>query len=336
MQQWRLAARPIGRMLQDSDFTWEPDAPMPVPGEGEVLVKVLYLSFDPALKGWMEGIANYVAPMQVGDVMRGGGVGEVVESNHPGFAPGDIVQGTLGWREYVAVAPGDGVINIQKVAEPVKSLTAPLGVLGTTGLTAYTGMLAIGRPNPGDTVVVSGAAGATGSIAGQIGKIMGCRVVGIAGGAAKCAWLVEELGFDAAIDYKAENLDARLGDLCPEGIDVFYDNVGGEILNTTLKHLAMNARVVICGIISRHETGHMPKGPENYAQLIFKRATMQGFIVLDYAATFPQARRRLWQWVEEGRLKDKEDIQEGLHSAPQTFMRLFKGQNFGKQLLKLA
>lgn len=329
-RQWLIAERPKGRPLQDSDFTLQ-TVPLRQPGEGEVLLRTLYLSFDPAQKGWMENIGGYVAPTNIGDVMRGYGLAQVIASNAPRFAPGDMVAGLIGWQEYPTMAASE----LEKL-ENDGMLTAHASVLGITGLTAYFGLFEIGQPRAGDTLVVSGAAGATGSVVGQLGKIAGCRVIGIAGGAEKCAWLVNDCGFDAAIDYKNEQVAQRLKELCPEGINVFYDNVGGKILNAGLAELALGARVVICGGISRYELGQMPAGPENYFNLIFKRASMRGFIVLDFAGQYPAARKRLKKWIKSGELAYKEDIQEGFEKAPRTLMRLFTGQNFGKQMLKVA
>jgi NADPH-dependent curcumin reductase CurA len=329
-RQWLINAHPRGRGLVDDDFKWaETDVRAPL--AGEVLVAVKYLGFDPAQKGWMENIANYVAPTTIGEVMRGSGIGEVVESNADGFSVGDTVMGLLGWQEFATVSAKD----LTRI-ENDDLLTANLGALGTTGLTAYFGLLRHGRPKPGDTVIVSGAAGATGSMVGQIAKIGGCRVIGIAGGAEKCAWLVSDCGFDAAIDYKSEKVRSRIKELAPEGVNVIYDNVGGAILNDMLACMAMHARVVICGGISRYETGSLPAGPEHYFNLVFMRGTMEGFIVLDYAAEFPAARKRLKQWVRDGKIRFAEDIQSGLENAPRTLMRLFSGQNFGKQLLKVS
>lgn len=329
-RQWLIADRPTGRALKDSDFEWA-ERPARDPGPGEVQLRTLYLGFDPALKGWMENIGGYVAPTQIGETMRGSGIGEVVASNDPGLKPGDKVMGQLGWQEYPTLVAKD----LLKL-ENSDVLTPHLGVLGTTGLTAFFGLQKIGRPFPGDTVVVTGAAGATGSVVGQIAKIGGCRVIGVAGGADKCDWLVSELGYDAAIDYKADNVRAQVKQLAPHGIDVLWDNVGGKILNGLLGEIAMHARVVICGGISRYETGQMPAGPENYFNLVFKRATMSGFILTDWASEFPWARQRLSQWIDDGKLKYKEDIQQGLENAPRTLMRLFSGANFGKQLLKVG
>lgn len=329
-RQWLINDRPIGRPLQDGDFKLN-EVDVRLPEQGELLLKTLYLGFDPAQKGWMENVADYVAPTQIGDVMRGSAVLEVVTSNHPKYQPGDKVTGVTGWQEYATVSASE----VQKI-ENTKYLTETLGVLGTPGMTAYFGFIHIGKPKPGDTVVVSGAAGATGSVVGQIAKMMGCRVIGIAGGAEKCAWLTEKAGYDAAIDYKAhDSIREPLKTLVPGGIDVFYDNVGGKILNDCLGEIATGARVVICGGISRYETGVMPAGPENYFNLVFRRASMEGFIVLDFMAQYPQARRRMIEWIERGQLSYQEDVQEGFENAPDTLQRLFSGQNYGKQLLKI-
>ena len=329
-RQWLIDGRPTGRPLKDSDFKWA-EAPVRDAEPGEVLLRTLYLGFDPAQKGWMENVGGYVAPTELGEVMRGSAIAEVVASKASGFKPGDKVTGRTGWQDYSTV-PATDVLKI----EDTKLLTAHLGVLGTTGMTAYFGLNKIGRPFAGDTLVVTGAAGATGSVVGQIGKIAGCRVIGVAGGADKCNWLVSELGFDAAIDYKSEDVRTRLRDLAPGGIDVLWDNVGGKILNGLLGELAMHARVVICGGISRYELGQMPAGPENYFNLVFKRATMSGFIVLDYQSEFALARARIERWIKEGRIRYREDIQHGLENAPRTLMRLFSGENMGKQLLAVA
>lgn len=329
-RQWLINAHPRGRGLLDDDFKWH-EASVRSPGPGEVLVAVRYLGFDPAQKGWMENVANYVAPTTIGEVMRGSGIGEVVESGAAEYAPGDMVMGLLGWQDFCTL----GAKDLTKIDND-DLLTANLGALGTTGLTAYFGLLRHGRPMPGDTVIVSGAAGATGSMVGQIAKIAGCRVLGIAGGSEKCDWLVRACGFDAAIDYKSAKVRARIKELAPDGVNVIYDNVGGAILNDMLACMALKARVVICGGISRYETGTLPAGPEHYFNLVFTRGTMEGFIVLDYASEFPAARRRLKTWVRDGAIVFAEDIQSGLENAPRTLMRLFSGQNFGKQLLQVS
>lgn len=329
-RQWLIADRPLGRGLKDSDFEFV-NRQIRRPEDGEVLLKTLYLGFDPAQKGWMENIGGYVAPTEIGEVMRGSGIAQVLESNAAGLEPGDTVMGLVGWQEY----PTLRAEGLTKIAND-DLLTANLGALGTTGMTAYFGLLRLGQPIPGDTVVISGAAGATGSMVGQIAKINGCRVIGIAGGAEKCRWLIDDLDFDAAIDYKAESVRIQLKEMCNQSINVFFDNVGGAILNDCLAHIAMHARVVICGGISRYETGQLPAGPENYFNLIFKRARMEGFIVLDYMSEYPEARRRMGAWIRSGHIKYKEDVQQGFENAPRTLMRLFSGQNFGKQLLKVA
>lgn len=328
-KQWLLNGHPRGRGIEDGDFKLV-ETQLGDPGEGEVLLKTLYLGFDPAQKGWMENIADYVAPMNIGDVMRGSGICEVVASNNDKFAVGDLAFGTTGWSEYVVIH-GKELTKIETDISP----TAVLSVLGTTGLTAYCGLFKIGKPVAGDTVLVSGAAGATGSIVGQLAKIAGCRVVGIAGGPDKCKWLVDEAGYDAAIDYKAGNVKAQIKEHCPTGVDVIFDNVGGVILDDMLANIATAARVVICGGISRYESGGKPVGPGNYFNLIFRRASMQGFIVLDWAAEFPVLRKRLEGFVKDGSLKYQEDIQEGFENAPDTLQRLFVGKNRGKQMLKL-
>lgn len=328
-RQWLLNGHPRGRGIEDGDFKLV-ETEVAGPGDGEVLLKTLYLGFDPAQKGWMENIADYVAPMAIGDVMRGSAICEVVAGNHPKFAVGDLVFGSTGWTEYL-VSDGKELTRVDTELSP----TAVLSILGTTGVTAWCGLFKVGKPVSGDTVLVSGAAGATGSIVGQLAKIAGCRVVGIAGGEDKCRWLVEEAGYDAAIDYKAGSVRAQIKQHCPRGVDVIFDNVGGAILNDMLGEIATGARVVICGGISRYETGSLPAGPQNYFNLVFRRGTMAGFIVLDWASEFPAIRKRLEGFVKDGRLTWQEDIQHGFENAPETLQRLFSGKNRGKQLLKL-
>ncbi len=331
-RQWLLARRPIG-MVKETDFSYH-EAPVPEPQGGEFLVRNLFLAFEPAMRGWMIDRPSFVAPVQIGEVMRSACVGEVIESRHPDFQAGDFVHGWFGWQDYAATAAG-GEIPVTKIP-PGVPLTMPLSVLGLTGLTAYFGLLDIGRPQAGETVVVSGAAGATGSVVGQIASIKGCRVIGIAGGPDKCEWLTTQAGFDAAIDYKAENVLERLGELCPEGINIFFDNVGGDILDAALTLIAMNARVVLCGGISFYNAEELPAGPKNYFNLILKRARAEGFIVNDYVDRFEEAGQEIAGWIAAGKLKYQEDIQEGFSNAPKTFLRLFEGKNFGKQLLKIA
>ena len=328
-REWRLAAHPRGRPIAEGDLTLH-DVAMPVAGPGEMLLATRIIGFDPAQKGWMENVADYVAPMAIGEVMRGSAITEVIASNDGRFAVGQMLAGSTGWREHL-VHDGQGLVP----TDPAMPPSAMLSLLGTTGMTAWCGLFKIGKPQPGDTVVVSGAAGATGSIVGQLARIAGCRTIGIAGGAEKCDWLVTEAGYDAAIDYKAGDIAAQLKALAPGGVDVVFDNVGGAILNAMLGNIATGARVVICGGISRYETGTMPAGPQNYFNLVFRRASMAGFIVIDWAAEFPALRRRLASFAAEGRLTYREDVQHGFENAPATLQRLFSGANRGKQLLAL-
>ena len=326
-RQWLLRARPVG-MVKDSDFELV-EAELPSPAEGEVLVRNRFLAFEPAMRGWMEDRPSYIPPVGIGDVMRGMTVGEVVASRHAGFAPGDLVTAMGGWQEWFASSFG-----LQKLA-PGTDPTLALSVLGITGLTAWFGIQELGRPRAGETAVVSGAAGATGSIAGQLARLAGARVIGIAGGAAKCRWLVDEARFDAAIDYKGEDVAARLAALAPQGVHVFFDNVGGAILETVLERIAQGARIVLCGGISAYNLADAPPGPRNLMNLVLRRARMEGFIVLDYAARFPEATAALAKEVAAGRLAHRVDVQKGIENAPRTFRRLFAGENFGKQLLQL-
>ena len=332
-RQWLLAARPKG-MVKESDFRYQ-ESPITELSDGQFLVRVLYVAFEPAMRGWMEDRASYIPPIQLGEVMRGVSVGQVIESKHPAFQPGDCVTGGYGWQEYAVTNGRGGLMPTTPIPREVP-LTMPLSVLGITGLTAYLGMLDVGKPQAGETVVVSGAAGATGSVAGQIAKIRGCRVIGIAGGAQKCQWLTKEAHFDAVIDYKSEPVEKRLKELCPNGINIFFDNVGGEILDAALANLALRARIVLCGGISRYNEEELPPGPKNYFALIIQRARMEGFILVDYASRFGEAIPELAGWVASGQIKYQEDIQEGFANAPKTFLRLFEGKNVGKQLLKIA
>ncbi len=326
-----LNAHPKGE-LKHTDFK-QVAVDMPSPGAGEVLVQTLYLALEPAMKGWMENRSDYMAPLAIGDLMRGGGSGRVIESNNSDFPVGTIVTGGWGWQEY-AVAGGKDV-PLQVIAEGMPVPSA-MSLLGTTGLTAYFGMLDVGEPKAGDRVLVSGAAGATGSVAGQIAKLKGCSVIGIAGSTQKCQWLVDELGFDGAINYREEDVAARVKDLCPDGINVFYDNVGGEILDTGLANLALYARVVICGGISRYNlSGEIP-GPKNYFNLVFRRSRMQGFILFDYMSRYPEAQSFLREHYLSGELKSKETIMEGFEQMPTALMSLFSGDNMGKQLVHVA
>jgi len=284
------------------------------------------------MRGWMNEGRSYVPPVGIGEVMRAGGIGRVVESRHPDFAVGESVFGQFGVQCY-AVSDGRGVMRVDTSLAPAP---VHLGALGMTGLTAYFGLLEVGRPEPGQTVVVSGAAGAVGSVAGQIARIKGCRTVGIAGGPEKCAWLVEELGFDAAIDYKAGELRAELRRHTPDRIDVYFDNVGGETLDEVLRRLARGARVVICGAISQYNAEQGPRGPANYMQLLVERASMTGFLVFDYAARYPEAVAELAGWLRTGQLRSREDVvRGGIERFPEVFLMLFRGENTGKLILQL-
>ena len=330
-RQWLLARRPDG-MVGEHNFEFR-ESPIPEIEDGEYLVRILYISFDPAMRGWMEDRESYLPAIALGEPMRAGCVGQVIESKNPSYQKGEIVQGMFGWQEYAV--GGRGMAQGGKVPKGTP-LTWPLGVLGITGLTAYFGLLDLGQPKEGETVLVSGAAGATGSVAGQIAKIHGCRVVGIAGGEEKCRWLTDEAHFDAAIDYKSENVEARIRELRPKGVDVFFDNVGGDILDAALAHINQNARVVLCGGISGYNEKVPPPGPRNLMNLVLQRARMEGFIVIDYMARFPEGATQLGKWLAEGRIAHREDVQEGIENAPETLLRLFKGLNTGKQLLKVG
>jgi NADPH-dependent curcumin reductase CurA len=329
--QWRLAARPVG-LPKSSDWEYV-EEPAPEPGDGQVLVELEYLSLDPAMRGWMNETRSYVPPVGIGEVMRAGGLGRVVDSRHGEYAVGDRVSGMFGVQRY-AVADGGGVNRVDTTHAPAP---VHLGALGMTGLTAYFGLLDIGRPEPGQTVVVSGAAGAVGSVAGQIARIKGCRVVGIAGGPEKCEWLTQELGFDAAVDYKRDDLRAQLREHTPDGVDVYFDNVGGDILDEVLRRLARGARVVICGAISQYNAEQPPRGPANYMQLLVMRASMTGFLVFDFADRYREGVAQLAEWLLTGRLHAREDVVRcGLDKFPEVFLMLFRGENTGKLVLELA
>jgi NADPH-dependent curcumin reductase CurA len=329
-RRFRLIKRPTG-MAQRTDFEFS-TVPVGEPGPGEVVLRVLYLSLDPAMRGWMNESKSYIPPVGLGEVMRAIGLGQVVASNDPSLRPGDCATGLTGVQDYAVVAAQ----NLNKVDRQLAPLPRYLGALGGAGLTAYFGLLEVGEPKPGETVVVSGAAGATGSVVGQIAKVQGCRAVGIAGGAAKCKYLTEELGFDAAIDYKSEDVRAALTRHCPNGVNVFFDNVGGEILDIVLAQLARKARVVLCGAISQYNNAADVRGPKNYLSLLINSARMEGFIVFNYAQRYGEGIRALAGWLAEGKLKAREDVVEGLENFPETFLKLFRGENFGKLVIKVA
>ncbi len=328
-RQFLLAARPQG-MVKESDFEYR-ETPIPTIGPGEILIRTTRISLDPSMRGQMENRADYVAPLAIGSVMRAGATGEVVQSNNPQFPVGTQLYGTLGMQDYV-VSDGKNV-PFRTYDSRLKPEEA-LGVLGNTGMTAYFGLLDLGEPKAGDMVVISGAAGATGSVAGQIAKLKGCTVVGMAGSDEKCQWLVDELGFDAAINYKTEDVGARLDELCPNGINIYFDNVGGEILDLCLERIAMNARVIICGGISRYNATEPVPGPKNYFNLVFRRARMEGFIVLDYIARYPEAIAEMKAWMDQGLIKQNATIVEGFENLPRALIQLFEGANTGKMMVK--
>ena len=330
-RKWVLQSRPQG-MPQPADFALR-EEPVPEPGENQFVVRNLYLSCDPAQRSWLAR-DTYVPKIAIGETMRAGAAAQVVASRHSRFREGDVVFGMFGWQDY-ALSDGKGFVEVTKLP-PRLPIALCLSVLGLTGLTAYYGMLEVGGVRAGQDVLVSGAAGATGSIAAQVAKIQGARVVGIAGGAAKCAYLTGELGLDGAIDHRSGDLGARLKALFPKGIDVFFDNVGGEALDTVLLHLAPRARVVMCGAISTYNDLAATPPLKNHNRLMVVRARMEGILVTDYAAQFPAASAQLAEWVGQGRLKNQVDIVDGLERAPEALQRLFTGANLGKQLVRLA
>ena len=329
-RQWRLAARPEG-FVKDSDFHWT-EEPAPSPGEGEVLVRNLYLSLDPTNRGWMNEAPTYLPPIALGDVIRGVTIGLVEESRNPNFPEGSHVQGLLGWQDY-AVSNGAGLTPLP--ANSGIPLPAFFAVFGHIGMTAYFGLLDIGKPKSGETLVVSAAAGATGSLVGQIGKIKGCHVVGIAGGAKKCQWITDELGFDAAIDYKAGSVLDGLKQHCPDGVDIDFENVGGEILDAVLSVINFKARIVLCGLISQYNADRPSPGPSNFTNILLKSARVEGFIVLNYTDRAQEAFADLGKWMAEGRLKYRVDLVEGLGQAPNALNMLFEGTNQGKLIVKI-
>ena len=324
--QCRLAARPV-ELPKASDWTIV-EEPKPVAAEGEFVVKVDYLSIDPAMRTWMNAGRSYVPPVQIGEVMRAFGIGHVVESQHPGFVVGDEVSGLFGVQRY-ALSNG---AEVNKIDTGLAPATVHRGSLGISGLTAYFGLLDVGRPEPGQTVLVSGAAGSVGSIVGQIARIKGCRAIGIAGGEDKCRWLVEEVGFDAAIDYKSADLRAELKAHAPDGVDVFFDNVGGATLEAALNRLAGGARIVLCGAVSQYND--TPRGPANYMQLLVARASMTGFVIFDYANRYAEGVTQLAKWLNSGELQSHEQIEHGdIGDFPETLLKLFRGENTGKLIL---
>jgi len=333
-QQFRLAARPVG-MPKDSDWqrTSEPVREL---ADGEILVKVLYLSLDPAMRGWMNEGKSYIPPVGIGEVMRAGGIGRVVASKSPKFAVGDVVSGGTGVQEYWIGPADDKTAAFYKVDPKAAPLPKYLNALGMPGMTAYFGLLEVGQPKAGETVVVSGAAGAVGQTVGQVAKQHGCRVVGIAGGKDKCDFVVNELGFDACIDYKGGSVKDGLKQHCPKGVDVYFDNVGGDILDAVLTRINRKARIVICGAISQYNNTTPVKGPANYLSLLVNRARMEGIVVFDWADRYHEGAAQMAQWMKEGNFKTREDIVDGIENFPQTLLMLFEGRNFGKLILKVA
>ncbi len=333
-RQWLLKERPVGMIGPQHFELVESGMPTPDLASGQVLIKTLMLGFDPAMRGWVMDEPSYLPPVPVGDPMRASGVGQVVESSNPALPRGTLVQGLLNWQEYSIADPATARALAALPAGVPPNLA--LGIFGSTSLTAYFGFLDIGKPNPGDTVLVSGAAGATGSVVAQIARLKGCRVVGIAGGQEKCQWLREACKLDAVIDYKRDAIDQQLGLLCPDGIDIFFDNVGGDTLEAAINHMADFGRIVLCGAIAGYNDATPRPGPHNLMQLITRRIRMQGFIVIDYLARAPEAIADLTQWVGAGQLAWREDIQQGFENIPATLQRLYDGRNCGKQMLKLA
>lgn len=329
-RQLRLARRPEGAV---DDTTFElVEEPLRPLADNEAIVRLVYLSVDPTQRVWIREEPSYLPPVGLGEVMRSGAIGTVVESRSGAFPIGAIVTGLLGWQEYAYVDAASAV-NVVPAGLPMRQM---MGVLGATGITAYFGMLDVAKANAGDVVVVSGAAGATGSVAAQIAKIQGCRVIGIAGTPEKCAWLTGELGLDAAIDYRTENVGARIAELCPDGVDVFFDNVGGATLDAVLVNLALRGRVALCGAISTYNDIEGAEPIRAYMNLVVKRARIEGFLVLDYVARFPEAVLQLATWVQEGRLQGRDQVVDGLEQAPDALNMLFAGENTGKLLVQVA
>lgn len=332
-KQFVLAQRPQG-MPKPSDFRLE-IVPMPQARHGEALIRTIYLSIDPYMRGRISGVASYAKGVDPGELMVGGAVGEVVVSNAPGLKAGDFVEGPIGWRSHAAL-PATLLRKLDPAAAPISTAN---GVIGMPGMTAYFALLDVCEPRPGDTVVVSAASGAVGQVVGQIAKIGGCRVIGIAGGAQKCSYIRNELGLDAAIDYKAVNdLGAALKEVAPKGVDVYFDNVGGEISDTVMTQIALRARIVVCGTISSYNNlpGQVDAGPRQLRRLLVNRARIQGFLVWDFHQRYPEALARLATWVREGKVKYREDIVDGLENAPDALAAVLSGRNFGKMLVRVG
>jgi len=330
-REWRVAARPVG-LIKESDFAWC-EEPVPALRPGQVLVRNIYLSLDPTNRGWLYDRETYLPPVALGDVMRGIALGVIEESRDDRFQPGDLVQGMLGWQHYAA-AEASTLTRIPR--DPSFSLTAQFGLFGHIGMTAYFGLLDVGQPKAGETLVVTGAAGAVGSLAGQIGKIIGCRVVGIAGTDEKCAWIKDTLGFDAAINYKTEPLVEGLTKRCPDGIDIDFENVGGETLEAILSLINLRARIVVCGLISQYNATTPVPGPMNFANVLIKRARVEGFIVLDYLSRAGEAIAELTKWFKEGKIQYRVEVVDGLENAVKAINKLFDGNHKGKLIVRVS
>jgi NADPH-dependent curcumin reductase CurA len=329
-RQFRLAIRPSG-LVDDRTFAMS-TKPAPVPGAGEALVRALYLSLDPTNRIWITDMEQYMPPVQIGEVMRGFGIGQVVTSSHPELAAGDLVSGMLGWQDYTIAGPANPMQKLPAgMALPIPTL---MHIVGITGLTAYFGLTDLGAPKAGETLLVSAASGAVGSMVGQIGKCLGMRVVGITGGAEKCRHIVQELGFDAAVDYRAADFHAQLVAATPQGVDVNFENAGGEIMDAVIHRMNLHSRLVLCGLISSYNEGGKSLG--DFTQLLMKRITVRGFIILDYVPRFGEGVMQLVQWVMEGRLKHQETIVDGLEHAPEALNRMFDGNKMGKLMVKVA
>jgi len=330
-KKWILKKRPMG-LVKDSDFELVSEE-LPKINEGEILIENIYLSFDPTQRGWLNDMPGYLPPVQIDEVVRSGGIGRVIDSKNPDYKTGDLTFGLVGWQTHCLTKPS--VEDRFRVVPDLLPIPTMLNVMGSTGITAYYGLIELGKPKSGETVLVSGAAGATGSVVVQIAKLKGCHVIGIAGGKEKCDWL-QSIGADDVIDYKNYDVHKELPKVAKNGIDIYFDNVGGKILETALELININARVLLCGgISSGYDSTRPADGPNNLFSLIIKRATMQGFLVLDYLPNSEKALEEIATWVLEGKLQHREDIQEGIENCPQTLNRLFTGENKGKQLLKI-
>jgi NADPH-dependent curcumin reductase CurA len=330
----RLRSRPQGR-IDDSTFELVEEA-VPEPGAGQALVRNLYISVDPTNRVWIREEPSYLPPVGIGDVMRSGGIGRVVASSNDGFPEGSLVTGLLGWQDYVLVGEGQPTLAMPLPPGLDVPLESLVGLLGITGLTAYFGIEDIGKPKEGETVVVSAAAGAVGSVAGQLAKLRGARAVGIAGGPDKCSWLVDELGFDAAVDRHDSRWRELLAEACPDGVDVDFENVGGEIMEAVFGMLNLHSRVVLCGMISQYNEKELPRGPANFPRLLMNRVKLQGFIVMDYLPQYAEATAVLAQWAAEGKIKHRDTVVEGLEKAPEAVNMLFEGENYGKLMVRVA